>query len=102
MKRMGILFMTILFSLPVVYGQAQNPDKAKSKESQKVVKTKMVQMKKLEGADVSKEAVSNFKYYPGRSFDFIYSESHIESIGRGDQRKVTSLPFYNIRALHRS
>jgi hypothetical protein len=56
MKKLAILFMTILFAFSVLHGQPQNSEQTPVKEP----KAKMVPLKKLEGTNVSEVAKRNF------------------------------------------
>lgn len=60
MKKLGLLLMTFLFAMTVVLGQAQKPEKEKSKETKKEAKAERVPLKKLEGTTVSPVAQRNF------------------------------------------
>jgi len=60
MKKMTVLFMTILFAFSVTQGQDQKQEKAQIKEAKKEVKAERKALKKLEGTTVSPTAKSNF------------------------------------------
>lgn len=59
MKKLGVLLMTFLFAISIVFGQTQKADKEKAKESKSVVKAEKVSLKKLEGSEVSPVAKRN-------------------------------------------
>jgi hypothetical protein len=60
MKKLAILSMTFLFIVSVVYGQAQNVSKEKTKDAKKEMKAEKVSLKKLEGTNVNVIAKENF------------------------------------------
>lgn len=60
MKKLTILLLAFLLSVPFVFGQNVKEDKEKTKEAKKELKTDRVALRKLEGSMVSNLAKENF------------------------------------------